>query len=121
MTTGTALPTARPLGTRAPAPSRVVVATAARQLRRGTLVVSAIAGLLPAFVAARYRSTFDGAVSASSLEVLAENPAIRTLFGPPVALGDPGGFTVWRTGTVLAVLVGTWAALATTGVTRGEE
>ena len=49
------------------------------------------------------------------------NPAIRTLFGEPVALDDPGGFTVWRTGTVLAVLLGAWALLATTRITRGEE
>ena len=56
-----------------------------------------------------------------SLSALAENPAIRTLFGPPVALDDPGGFTVWRTGTFLAVLAGTWAALTATRLTRGEE
>jgi ABC-2 type transport system permease protein len=92
----------------------VVVATVARQVRRGTVVVATMTGVLPAFVAAEYRDTFDGAVSAASLEALAENPAIRILFGPPVALDDPGGFTVWRTGTVLAVLVGIWAALVAT-------
>jgi len=34
---------------------------------------------------------------------------------------EAGGFTVWRVGTVLAVLLGTWAGLATVRVTRGEE
>ena len=83
--------------------------------------VALIAGGLPAFVAVEYRDTFAGAIGAASLAGLAENPAIRTLFGRPVALDDPGGFTVWRTGTVLAVLVGVWAALTATRLTRGEE
>ncbi|MCA0146296.1 hypothetical protein [Blastococcus sp. LR1] len=92
-----------------------------RQLRRGTLIVALVVGALPAFVAAEYERTFQDAFGADSLAALAENPAIRTLFGPAVALDDPGGFTVWRTGTILAVLVGVWAALAGTRVTRGEE
>ena len=84
-------------------------------------MVTVLSGVLTAFVVVQYRSTFRGAMSAASLEALAENPAIRTLFGPPVALDDPGGFTVWRTGTVVAVLVGVWGALAATRITRGEE
>jgi ABC-2 type transport system permease protein len=55
------------------------------------------------------------------MTALAENPAIRTLFGPPIGLDTVGGFTVWRTGTVLAVLVGIWAALTATRLTRGDE
>ncbi|MEX5716885.1 hypothetical protein [Geodermatophilus maliterrae] len=92
-----------------------------RELRRGTVVVAVVCGGLAGFVAREYERTLSGAVGADSLAALAENPAIRTLFGPPVALDDPGGFTVWRTGTVLAVLAGVWAALAATRVTRGEE
>src|SRR4051794_5069610 len=119
MTAGTALRPKQEAS--AGSSTRLVVAAAVRLVRRGSLVVSAVAGVLTAFVAAEYRSTFSSAFSASSLEALAQNPAIRTLFGPPVALDDPGGFTVWRTGTVVAVLVGVWGALAATRVTRGEE
>ncbi|SFL86954.1 hypothetical protein [Geodermatophilus ruber] len=99
---------------------RAVTGAAVRQVRRGTAVVAAVCGGLTALVVVQYRG-LDGAVGIGSLTALAENPAIRTLFGPPVALDDPGGFTVWRTGTVLAVLVGTWAALTATRLTRGEE
>jgi ABC-2 type transport system permease protein len=121
MTAGTAVRAARPTGTPKSSTTRLILRTAGRQVRRGSLIVSAISGVLTAFVAAEYRDTFSGAVSAASLESLAQNPAIRTLFGPPVALDTPGGFTVWRTGTVVAVLVGVWAVLAATRVTRGEE
>ncbi len=123
MTTRTP-PRTTAVDTRPAAPSRAGTAVTrglVRQLRRGTAVVAVVSGGLAAFVASEYERTFSGAIGADSLTALAENPAIRTLFGPPVALDDPGGFTVWRTGTVLAVLVGVWAALAGTRVTRGEE
>ena len=42
---------------------------------------------MTALVAVQYRG-LDGALGAESLTALAENPAIRTLFGPPVALDD---------------------------------
>ena len=89
-------------------------------MRRGTVIVAVITGGLAAVVVTQYRG-LEGAIALSSLSALADNPAIRTLFGPPVALDDPGGFTVWRTGTVLAVLVGVWAVLTATRLTRGEE
>ncbi|TFV79345.1 polyketide antibiotic transporter [Blastococcus sp. CT_GayMR19] len=75
---------------------------------------------MTALVAVQYRG-LAGALGADSLAALAENPAIRTLFGPPVGLDTAGGFTVWRTGTVLAVLVGIWAASTATRLTRGDE
>lgn len=120
MTTRTAARTERTAPQPSASPTRVLVAAAARRVCRGVVVLTAITGVLPAFVAVQYRSTF-GALDVASLEALAGNPAIRTLFGPPVALDDAGGFTVWRTGTVLAVLVGTWGALTATRLTRGEE
>ena len=99
---------------------RTATAAAARQARRGTAVVAVVCGGLTALVAVQYRG-LDGALGVDSLTALGENPAIRTLFGPPVGLDTGGGFTVWRTGTVLAVLVGIWAALTVTRLTRGDE
>ncbi len=118
--TGPWPPLAAPAAPRRSA-GRFVARIALRQVRRGTAVVTLLAGVVPAFVVLQYRSTFEGAVDAASLGALADNPAIRTLFGPAVALDDPGGFTVWRLGTVLGVLVGVWAALTGTRITRAEE
>ncbi|MFC3383675.1 ABC transporter permease [Couchioplanes azureus] len=100
---------------------RTLVALAARLVRRGGLVVAALAAGMSALVAATYEQLTRDSSVAGGLQSLAANPAIRTLFGEPVALDDAGGFTVWRTGTVLAVLVGVWGVLATTRITRGEE
>ncbi|WP_067504291.1 hypothetical protein [Nocardia puris] len=60
-----------------------------------------------------------GAVDNDAIRALAENPAIRTVFGKPPALGDPGGFTVWRTGTPVLVLAAVWVSPAATRVSRG--
>jgi ABC-2 type transport system permease protein len=97
-----------------------VTAAALRQVRHGTVVVAAVCAGMSALVVVQYRS-LGGALGGESFTALAENPAIRTLFGPPVALDDPGGFTVWRVGTGLAALVGIWAALTATRLTRGDE
>ena len=92
-----------------------------RQIRRGAVVAIVVAAAMTLLVAAQYQATFAGALNGPALQALAANPAIRALFGPPVALDDPGGFTVWRTGTPVAVLVGAWAVLVGTRITRGEE
>lgn len=93
----------------------------ARQIRRGTLIVAAVCAGMSAVVAVQYQTTFEGAIDQSGLQALVENPAIRILFGPPVALDDAGGFTVWRTGTPLLILASVWILLAATRITRGEE
>jgi ABC-2 type transport system permease protein len=104
-----------------PRPGSAVSGLAVRQAYRGAAVVAALAGGMSALVASTYHQTVGDSLNASSLAALATNPAIRTLFGQPAALDTPGGFTVWRTGTVVAVLVGVWGLLATTRLTRGEE
>lgn len=111
---------ARPAVT--PVTTRPVAALATRLVARGAAVVLAVAAGMSALVVATYAEVIGSAPGgAAALAALTGNPAIRTLFGEPVALDDPGGFTVWRTGTVLAVLVAVWAALSVTRILRGEE
>lgn len=118
-----AAPTARPGSpvTAFPRPGAAVTRLALRDVRRAALVVTAASAGMSALVAGTYRSTVGDQLDSSAFMALAANPAIRTLFGEPAALHDPGGFTVWRTGTLVAVLVGVWGLLATTRLLRGAE
>ncbi|WP_250036674.1 ABC transporter permease [Paractinoplanes maris] len=103
------------------APGRAVTGSAIRQVRRGGLIVVLLTAGLPALVAATYAGVMADPAAAGGLRALAGNPAIRTLFGEPIGLDNAGGFTVWRVGTALAVLLGVWSILATTRITRGAE
>jgi len=94
---------------------------AVRQIRCGALIVVAICAGMSARVAVQYQTTFQGTIDASGLRALTENPAIRILFGTPVALDDPGGFTVWRTGLPVLVFSSVWSLQSATRITRGEE
>jgi ABC-2 type transport system permease protein len=103
-------------------PGRAVARLALRLVGRGASVVLVVAAGMSAVVVATYDEVIGTAPGgAAALAALATNPAVRTLFGEPVALDDAGGFTVWRTGSVLAVLVAVWAALTATRILRGEE
>ncbi|HEY0001318.1 MAG TPA: hypothetical protein VGB74_12745 [Actinoplanes sp.] len=100
---------------------RAVTRLAIRQIRRSGLIVTGLITGMTALVATTYAQVMADPAAAGSLAALAGNPAIRTLFGEPAGLDTAGGFTVWRVGTVTAVLLGAWAILATTRSTRGEE
>jgi ABC-2 type transport system permease protein len=120
MSTATHAPTGTGLPAE-PVPGRAVSRLAARQVRRGGLIVIVLISGMTAIVAATFDQVMADPAAAGSLAALAGNPAIRTLFGTPIGLDNAGGFTVWRVGTVTAVLLAAWAILATTRVTRGEE
>jgi len=92
-----------------------------RLVGRGGAVLVLVTAALSGLVVWQYNSLYGDSFDASSLTALAENPAIRVLFGTPVALDTAGGFTVWRTGTPITVLVSVWALLAIIRLTRGDE
>ncbi|GAA2616082.1 hypothetical protein [Paractinoplanes durhamensis] len=98
-----------------------IVRLTLRQVRRSAIVVVVVTGGMTALVAGTYRSVVTGPPERAQLAAIAGNRAIRTLFGTPSGLGDPGGFTVWRTGTVLALILGGWGVLVMTRISRGEE
>ncbi|WP_432483603.1 polyketide antibiotic transporter [Kineococcus esterisolvens] len=105
----------------APGAGRAVGRLALRQVRRSGLATLLVALALTATVAASFDALVADPATLTGLLAVAQNPAVRTLFGEPVALETAGGFTVWRSGTPVAVLVGAWAALATARTTRGQE
>lgn len=103
-------------------PGRAVATLSVRMVRRGAAALIAVTVGMTAVVVFTYGSVVGAAPGgASSLSVLAHNPAIRTLFGEPAALDTAGGFTVWRSGAALGVLLGMWALLTATRLLRGEE
>ena len=55
------------------------------------------------------------------LNLLADNPTMRALLGPPFDLLSPGGFTFWRTGTFVAVGASMMAGLGVVRATRADE
>ena len=112
--------TATPVAGPQPPPGRAVGRLAVRQLRPGAVLVALVCGVMSALVAFQYQP-IGALLNQSDLRVLAQNPAIRILSGPPVALDNPGGFTVWRTGIPVSVLASGWILLAATRITRGEE
>ncbi|MEU8238325.1 hypothetical protein AB0C07_08775 [Actinoplanes missouriensis] len=103
------------------AAGQAVTRLAVRQVRRTGPIVTVFAAGMTAMVAATFSQVMADPAAAGSLQALAANPAIRTLFGAPLGLDTAGGFTVWRVGTVTAVLLAAWSILATTRITRGEE
>ncbi|SCG54840.1 ABC-2 type transport system permease protein [Micromonospora echinaurantiaca] len=119
--TATAQPATTHPGRTSTTANPAVTLLAVRQVRRAALVVLTLTVGMSTLVATTYTSTVGDGLDTGSLAALARNPAVRTLFGEPVALDTAGGFTAWRTGTVLAVLLSVWGLLATTRITRGEE
>jgi ABC-2 type transport system permease protein len=124
MSSSTAV-TSRGFSTTEPAPARGYVQAlllhALRLSGRSALVVVVVAAGMSAVVVWQFRGLAADGFDGSAMQALAQNPAIRIMFGNPVALDDPGGFTVWRTGTPVAILVAAWSALAAVRITRGEE
>ena len=102
------------------APGRAVSRLTVRQVRRGAVAVALICGFMSAMVAGQYQ-TIRSLLDEPSLRAMAGNPAEKILLGPPLAIDGPGGFTVWRTGTLILMLASLWIILAATRISRGEE
>lgn len=90
-----------------------------RQAWIGVTVLAVVLVLTIASVVASFDATSIG--SANGLSTLVENPAVRAIYGIPFDLSTAAGFTVWRIGVVVALIVALWAVLVTTRIVRGEE
>ena len=76
---------------------------------------------LPA-TAGNYRTLIaDGPSGRVAADVLAGNPTMRAILGPPFDLMNVGGFTMYRVGTFVVTMAGIMALLGVIRVTRVEE
>lgn len=75
--------------------------------------------VVPATAAAY--ETIIGPGGSAALDLLAANPTMRAMLGPPVDLSTPGGFTVWRVGTFAATVAGVMTLLGVIRSTRADE
>jgi ABC-2 type transport system permease protein len=74
-----------------------------------------------AFAAAFQAALSQPGTGNLNLTGLAENPAIRALYGVPFDISNRGGFAVWRGSTTVLLIASLWGALTATRVLRGEE
>ncbi len=92
-----------------------------RGISRSAVILGLLTAGFTAMVVRIYPTTVATPADAAALELVAGNPAIRLLFGVPRALDTPGGFVVWRIGTIAAVAIAAWALSTAARLTRGEE
>jgi ABC-2 type transport system permease protein len=101
------------------APERAATGLTVRSLRTGALVLAVTFAFLMLVAVRGIAST--ALVRNAGLSSLADNPALRALYGRPYDLSTPGGFVVWRLGQFLALAAALWGLLSATRLLRGEE
>jgi len=90
--------------------------------RRGALIFGTVFGLLAYASASGYRHSYPTlAERLGFARSFGSNPAVRLFYGLPHDLLSVGGFTAWRAGGMIAIVAGTWGALAGVRQSRGEE
>ncbi|MFK5635023.1 MULTISPECIES: ABC transporter permease [unclassified Ornithinimicrobium] len=82
--------------------------------------VLGLAAVAPA-TATAYETVVGDLAGGGVLDVMAANPTMRGMLGPPTDLTTAGGFTVWRVGTFAATVAGVMAVLGVVRVTRADE
>ncbi|GGK82772.1 ABC transporter permease [Ornithinimicrobium pekingense] len=82
--------------------------------------VLALGAMVPA-TAAAYETLVGGLAGDGALDLMAANPTMRAMLGPPTDLTTPGGFTVWRVGTFVATAAGVMGLLGVVRGTRADE
>lgn len=98
---------------------RAVVWLVARSVWLGTAVVALSAGVV--FYLGLTGSSAENMVDVSQVRVIAENPAVRALYGRPLEVPSPGTFIIWRYGQLVTMFSAVWVLLVTTRMLRGEE
>ncbi|TLW93103.1 ABC transporter permease [Saccharomonospora piscinae] len=81
-----------------------------------------VLAVLPATSAGAYEQLYPSAAQRAALTTsMGDNPSITLLYGPAFDLSTAGGFTAWRFGTLLSLLLALVCVFTMTRHTRQEE
>ena len=100
---------------------RVRFALSWRLMRRGAALIWLTAAAYMAIEVLVFRSAYPDAASRQKLLDLSTSTVVRMMQGVPGGVDTAGGFAVWDGGWMLMIIVGCWALLTATRLTRGEE
>ncbi len=90
-------------------------------MRRGAALMWLTAAAYMAIEVLVFRSAYPDEASRQKLLDLSTSTVVRMMQGVPGAVDTAGGFAVWDGGWMLMIIIGCWALLTATRLTRGEE
>jgi ABC-2 type transport system permease protein len=103
-------------------PSRIVARNAVGSAFRSVALMGAFMAFAVVAVANSYRSLYATAgVRAAVADLIEGNRALESLFGAARGLDTVEGFTAWRAGTPVLIILAVVGLLAATRLLRGEE
>ncbi len=94
-------------------------------LRRDRIVLPiwiVLLGIMPSTSSGTYETLYPTAAERAGLTAgMGANPSLSLIYGPSFDLSTAGGFTAWRLGGFLALVIGLMAVFTVTRHTRAEE
>lgn len=101
--------------------ARALRALTWRLIRRSALAIGLGMAVYVALEGLAFTTGYPDATSRRSLILWGEDPSIRMIAGPGIAVETVGGFIVWDAGLYFTLILGAWALTTTTRVLRGDE
>ncbi|MEV6911210.1 ABC transporter permease [Amycolatopsis sp. NPDC051071] len=94
-------------------------------LRRDRIILPIwviLLGIMPSTSSGTYETLYPTAAERTGLTAgMGANPSLSLIYGPAFDLSTAGGFTAWRLGGFLALVIGLMAVFTVTRHTRAEE
>lgn len=101
--------------------ARAVRALTWRLIRRSSLAIAFGMGVYVALEGLAFTTGYPDAAARQALTLWGEDPSIRMIAGPAIAVETVGGFIVWDAGLYFTLILGAWAITTATRVLRGDE
>jgi len=101
--------------------NRAAFAIYLRLMRRGALWMWFTMAAYMVMEIYSYRAAYPDEASRERLLKVSTSSAVQMMQGVPGAITTPEGFAVWDAGWMMMFIIGIWAALMMTKLSRGEE